>query len=199
MDWHPVISVQQQTPDNDCHFSISNVRFAFWALFSKTGKTWVWHRVKMMTRWPGREIWPKWPIDPVTQWPSSTSGRCCEWYTVSDGRHATHIVHIWWRVSEPCSPSVWSDSAEKCRVKATDRLRPFVDTEMVSSRRHRRALFTYWRSRDRNDLRLCRSVRAAVDTEFLSPYPPHGPYPYPWRSRGRPAIRSGTLNFVSDF
>jgi len=27
-----VISVQQQTPDNDfCHFSISNVRFAFWA------------------------------------------------------------------------------------------------------------------------------------------------------------------------
>jgi len=57
-------------------------------------------------------------------------------------------------------------------VKATDRLRPFVDTEMVSSRRHRRALFTYWRSRDRNDLRLCRSVRAAVDTEFLSPYPP---------------------------
>ena len=38
-------------------------------------------------------------------------------------------------------------------MKATDRLRPFVDTEMVSSRRHRRALFTYWRSRDRNDLR----------------------------------------------
>ena len=28
MDWHSVISVQQQTPDNDfCHFSISNVRF----------------------------------------------------------------------------------------------------------------------------------------------------------------------------
>jgi len=34
MDRHPVISVQQQTPDNDfCHFSISNVRFAFWAFF----------------------------------------------------------------------------------------------------------------------------------------------------------------------
>jgi len=46
-----VISVQQQTPDNDfCHFSISNVRFAFWAFFSKTGKTRVSHRVKMMTR-----------------------------------------------------------------------------------------------------------------------------------------------------
>jgi len=41
--------------------------------FSKTGKTRVSHRVKMMTRWPGRERWPKWPIDPVTQWPSSMS------------------------------------------------------------------------------------------------------------------------------
>jgi len=27
-----------------------------------------------LTRWPGRERWPKWLIDPVTQWPSSTSG-----------------------------------------------------------------------------------------------------------------------------
>jgi len=35
----PVISVQQQTPDNDvCHFSISNVRFAFWAFFRKPEK-----------------------------------------------------------------------------------------------------------------------------------------------------------------
>jgi len=40
--------------------------------FSKTGKTRVSHRVKMMTWWPGRERWPKWPIDPMTQfhvWP----------------------------------------------------------------------------------------------------------------------------------
>jgi len=45
-----------------------------WA-FLKTGKkTRVSHRVKIMTRWPGRERWPKWPIDPVTQWPSSMSG-----------------------------------------------------------------------------------------------------------------------------
>ena len=28
-------------------------------------KTRVSHRVKMMTRWPGRERWPKWPSDPV--------------------------------------------------------------------------------------------------------------------------------------
>jgi len=40
MDWHPVISVQQQTPDNDFrHFSISNVRFAFWAFFRKRKKS----------------------------------------------------------------------------------------------------------------------------------------------------------------
>ena len=73
MDWHPVIPVQQQTPDNDfCHFSISNVRFAFWA-FLENRKTRVSYRVKTMTRWTGRERWPKWPIDPVTQWPSSMS------------------------------------------------------------------------------------------------------------------------------
>jgi len=32
-------TVQQQTPDNDfCHFSISNVRNAFWAFFRKLEK-----------------------------------------------------------------------------------------------------------------------------------------------------------------
>ena len=35
--------------------------------FSKTGKTRVSYRVKWMTRWPGRERWPKWPGDPMTQ------------------------------------------------------------------------------------------------------------------------------------
>jgi len=42
-----------------------------WAFFENR-KTRVSHRVKMMTRWPGRE---RWPIDPVTQWPISMSGR----------------------------------------------------------------------------------------------------------------------------
>ena len=49
--------------------------------FLKTGKTRVSHRVKMMTRWIGRERWPKRPIDPVTQWPSSTSG--VQWQEVN--------------------------------------------------------------------------------------------------------------------
>jgi len=64
MDWHPVISVQQQTPDNDfCHFSISTVFFAFWAFFENrknsglTPVTRTW-KFTQMTHWPG---------DPVTQ------------------------------------------------------------------------------------------------------------------------------------
>ena len=68
MDWHPVISVQQQTPDNDfCHFSISNVRFAFWAFFWKPEKL-------------GSHTWSKWrpgdpdvkddPNDPLTRLPN---------------------------------------------------------------------------------------------------------------------------------
>ena len=48
-------------------YSSSKIRFAFWAFFSKTGKTRVSLRVKMKNRWPGRERWPKWPIDP---WPN---------------------------------------------------------------------------------------------------------------------------------
>ena len=66
MDWHPVISVQQQTPDNDfCHFTISNVRFALWAFFSKTGKT------RGLT--PGQNDDPvtrKWKMTQMTHWPA---------------------------------------------------------------------------------------------------------------------------------
>jgi len=68
MDWHPVISVQQQTPDNDfCHFSISNVRFALWTFFRKpeklgshTGSKW----------WPGAPDVQDDPNDPLTRWPN---------------------------------------------------------------------------------------------------------------------------------
>jgi len=73
MDWHPVISVQQQTPDNDLSCQHFICTFSVFGILSKTEKIRVSHRVKMMTRWPGRERWPKWPIDPVTQWPSSMS------------------------------------------------------------------------------------------------------------------------------
>jgi len=69
MDWHPVISVQQQTPNNDfCYFSISNVLFEFWAFFSKTGKTRVSHRVKMMSR--GDPDVKDDPNDQLTRWPN---------------------------------------------------------------------------------------------------------------------------------
>ena len=76
MDWHPVISVQQQTPDNDiCHFSISNVRFAFWTFFENRENSGLTpgQNDDPVTQWPRRERWPKWPIDPVTLWPSYMS------------------------------------------------------------------------------------------------------------------------------
>ena len=67
MDWHPVISVQQQTPDNDfCHFSISNVRFAFWAFFSKTGKKLGSHTGSKW--WPGDPVTRTWKMTQITHW-----------------------------------------------------------------------------------------------------------------------------------
>ena len=50
-----------------------NIIYLYLRLLFENWKTRVSHRVKMMTRWPGRERWPKWPIYPVTQWPSSMS------------------------------------------------------------------------------------------------------------------------------
>ena len=100
MDWHAVISVQQQTPDDDfCHFSISYVCFAFWAFFSKTGKTWVSHRVKMMTRWPGRE---RWPNDPLTRLPSFMSG--------------THLLYTCYirKMHAPIKRAVWAYVEASC-------------------------------------------------------------------------------------
>ena len=41
--------------------------FCILGIFSKTGKTRVSHRVKMMTRWPGRENDPN---NPLTRWPN---------------------------------------------------------------------------------------------------------------------------------
>jgi len=59
-----------------CLFSISNVHFAFWAFFEnrKNSGLTPGQNDDPVTGWPGRERWPKWPIDPVTQWPSSISG-----------------------------------------------------------------------------------------------------------------------------
>ena len=84
-------TVQQQTSDNDSSFQHFECTFCILGIFSKTGKSRVSHRVKMATRWPGRERWPKWPIDPVTYWPSSMCGvvmtlrcRCCRRTTQID-------------------------------------------------------------------------------------------------------------------
>ena len=107
MDWHPVISVQQQTPDNDfCHFSISNVRFAFWAFFwkpeklgSHTGSKW----------WPGD---PDVKDDPLTRWPNdpvpSLTAMC------TDAAHCYRSVHLsvcrlgQYVCLSVCRPAYWS-------------------------------------------------------------------------------------------
>jgi len=77
--WRSVIKCQWCFYDGwtDFHKNIYLYIFIL-GFFSKTGKTRVSHRVKMMTRWIGRE---RWPIDPVTQWPSSTSG--VQWQEVN--------------------------------------------------------------------------------------------------------------------
>ena len=57
------------------YIRIWNVRFAFWAFFEnrKNSGLTPGKNDHPVTRWPGRERWPKWPIDPVTHWPSSVS------------------------------------------------------------------------------------------------------------------------------
>jgi len=66
MDLHPVISVQQHTPDNDfCHVSISNVHVAFWAFFSKTEKL----RSHTGSKWwPGDPVTRTWKMTQMTHW-----------------------------------------------------------------------------------------------------------------------------------
>ena len=78
MDWHPVISVQQQTPDNDFlsfqHFKSTFCILGIFVENRKNSGLAPGQNDDPVTRLPGRERRPKWPIDPVTQWPSSMSG-----------------------------------------------------------------------------------------------------------------------------
>jgi len=97
MDWHRVISVQQQTPDNDfCHFSISNVRFAFWAFFRNrknsgltpgqnddpVTRTW---KMTQMTNWPG---------DPMTQFHVWWAGGPIHWQAAHNSYHGQSDMYV---------------------------------------------------------------------------------------------------------
>ena len=82
-----------------CHFSISNVLFAFWVFYSKTGKTLVSHRVKMMTRWPGRERWPSDPVPCLLftaqiKYLHCLAKRSLEWYFVIDASKFCKVVKV---------------------------------------------------------------------------------------------------------
>ena len=78
MDWHPVISVQQQTSENDfCHFSISNIRLHF-GHFSKTGK----NRSKW---WPDDPVTRTWKMTQMTHWPGDPMTQFHVWSARSRG------------------------------------------------------------------------------------------------------------------
>jgi len=99
MDWYPVISVQQRTPDDDfCHFRISNVRFAFWAFFRKpeklgshTGSKW----------WPSDPDVRDDPNDPLTRWPNDPVP-CLAHTALAVRGHGPCDYHFWqWSVATP--------------------------------------------------------------------------------------------------
>ena len=66
--------------------------YLYFGLFLENRKNSVSHRVKMMTRWPGRERWLKWPIDSVTQWPSSMSDS----FTNKHIKQLKHVMIVTW-------------------------------------------------------------------------------------------------------
>ena len=146
--WRSFIKCQFFNDDwTDFHKNIYLYIFIL-SFFSKTGKTWVLHRVKMMARWPGREWWPKWPIDPVTQWPSSMSVADClstnkaavemtietEASLAVDGFASTHSctqadeAFPWWAV----------DLGEPYSVDSVDVTYPSVNAD---NRNYRRSCF----------------------------------------------------------
>ena len=85
-----VISVQQQTHDNVfCHFSISNVRFAFWAFFRKpeklgshTGSKW----------WPGDPLTQTWKMTQMTHWPGDPMTQFHVCYAQQSARATTFLL-----------------------------------------------------------------------------------------------------------
>ena len=147
-----------------CHFSISNVRLAFWAFFRKpeilgshTGSGW-W------TQWPGRERWPKWPIDPVTQWPSCMCGVYCRRRSV--GRH---------RRRDEAHPAAVSAGHQPAIARAEPRLRrpgrrgPQRRREGQGTGSHRpRGSFAGGRSRQVRRVRLGDLAVSASDVPDLS-------------------------------
>ena len=83
MDWHRVISVQQQTHDNDFrHFTISNVslRFAFWAFFRKPEKLGSYTGSKW---WPSDPVTRTWKMTQMTHWPGDPMTQFHVWSTSS--------------------------------------------------------------------------------------------------------------------
>jgi len=102
MDCHPVISVQQETPDND-FLSFQHFTCTFWILgiFSKPEKLGTHTRSKWWPDDPVTQTWKMtqmthWPGDPMTQfhvWPELTCSKSTELHDASIG-HALQRQYL---------------------------------------------------------------------------------------------------------
>jgi len=107
MDWHPVISLQQQTPDNDfISFQMYVLHFGH---FYKNRKNWGLTPGQMMTRWPGDPDVKDDPNDPLTRWPNDPVPRLCLTRHVSSVKGSTEQ-----RGEHLCDDTTWRMSLQMC-------------------------------------------------------------------------------------
>jgi len=154
MDWHPVISVQQQTLDNDLSFQHFKSTFCILGIFFENRK-YSGHTPGQnddpVSRWPGRERWPKWPIDPVAQWPSSMSAvrlslrpsvtsRLCrnDWANLANFQHGGFLPPIPHCVQENLDISNNYDTSFWNFVPNRSGLKNFATASRSRTRRRRR-------------------------------------------------------------
>ena len=92
MNWHPVNSVQQQTPDNEGLLSFQHFKstFCILGIFSKTGKKLGSHTGSKW--WPGDPDVKDDPNDPLTRWPNDPVP--CVVYTCAS---SWLMISIWTR------------------------------------------------------------------------------------------------------
>ena len=155
-----MISVQQQASDNHfCHFSISNVRFEFWAFFRKpeklgchTGSKW----------WPGDPDVKDDPNDPLTRWPNDPVPRLWGRYRrgsrtlVGDSRRRTRCSGL--RATVPTTTTTTTNP----RATTTPRPEPEILRTMTSPP-EAGVLERAWRSAARTATTILLSTTSVCD------------------------------------
>ena len=87
------------------------------------------NQVKMITRWPGRERRPKWPIDLVTQWPSSMSDTHSTQTAVRSMHRPTSEVQFFWLILIPIKDDTVAENWAK--NQKGNRLHPLQSTHVL--------------------------------------------------------------------